>query len=110
MYRQCIDIVRTFIYAEYMTTTIQVRTKPATKKNVKKVLEKLGLDLSTAINIYLVQIIEKQGIPFPILTENGMTPEMEQLILHERDEALKHVKHAKQYRSAKEMHDDIVGE
>lgn len=86
-------------------TTIQVRTPEKTKKNAQKVLGKLGLDLSTAINIYLVQIIEKQGIPFEIVTENGFTPAEERKILKEMAWAKKH---GKRYRSAKELHDDIL--
>jgi len=88
-----------------MTTTIQVRTDQATKKTAQLILEKLGLDLSTAINIYLVQIIEKQGIPFEVVTENGMTPAEEEKILKEIAWAKKH---GKRYRSAKELHDAIL--
>lgn len=90
-----------------MTTTIQVRTNQATKKTAQLILAKLGLDLSTAINIYLVQIIEKQGIPFEVVTENGMTPAAEEKILKELAWAKKH---GKRYTSAKEMHDDILHE
>lgn len=48
-------------------TTIQVRTQEKTKKNAQRVLKKLGLDLSTAINMFLEQIIIHGGIPFPLL-------------------------------------------
>ena len=88
-----------------MTTTIQVRADAKVKKSAQLILGKLGLDLSTAINIYLVQIVEKQGIPFQILTENGMTPAQEKKILKEIDWAMKH---GKRYSSAKEMHEDIL--
>ena len=86
-------------------TTIQIRTDERTKKTAQYILGKLGLDLSTAINIYLVQIIEKQGIPFEILTENGMTPAEEQALLKDIAWAKKH---GKRYATAKEMHDDIL--
>ncbi|OIO52923.1 hypothetical protein AUJ46_06645 [Candidatus Peregrinibacteria bacterium CG1_02_54_53] len=90
-----------------MTTTIQVRTNQATKKTAQLILEKLGLDLSTAINIYLVQIIEKQGIPFEVVTENGMTPAEEKKILKEIVWAKRH---GKRYASAKALHDAILKE
>lgn len=90
-----------------MTTTIQVRSNAKVKKSAQHVLEKLGLDLSTAINMYLVQIVEKQGIPFEIITENGMTPAQEAKILKEIEWAKKH---GKRYRSAKELHDAILRE
>ncbi|MFA5800439.1 MAG: type II toxin-antitoxin system RelB/DinJ family antitoxin [Candidatus Peribacteraceae bacterium] len=88
-------------------TTIQIRTNAKTKKTAQHILEKLGLDLSTAINIYLVQIIEKKGIPFEVLTENGLTPA-------EEDEILKELawtkKHGKKYSSAKKLHEAILRE
>ena len=86
-------------------TTIQNRTKEKTKKAAQRILETLGLDLSTAINIYLIQIIEKKGIPFEILTENGMTPTEEREILQEMEWA---IKYGKRYASAREMHQDIL--
>ena len=88
-------------------TTIQVRTPEKTKRLAQKILKDLGLDLSTAINIYLVQIIEKNGIPFEIITENGMTPAAERKILKEIAWA---EKHGKSYKTAKEMHEDILKE
>ena len=88
-----------------MTSTIQVRIDEKTKKSAQQILQKLGMDLSTAINIYLVQIIEKHGIPFPILTENGMTQAEEQKILKEIAWAKKH---GKRYSSTKEMFKDLL--
>lgn len=88
-------------------TTIQVRTDERKKRAAQYILQKLGMDLSTAINIYLVQIIAKNGIPFEIVTENGMTPAQERRLLREEAWARKH---SKRYRSAKELHDDILRE
>ncbi|MBO1299941.1 type II toxin-antitoxin system RelB/DinJ family antitoxin, partial [Enterococcus sp. DIV1271a] len=36
------------------------------KKNTAETLEALGLDFTTAINIYFKQIVSKQKIPFEI--------------------------------------------
>jgi len=87
-------------------TTIQVRTNERTKKTAQQILKKLGLDLSTAINIYLVQIIEKKGIPFEVLTENGLTPAEEEEILKELASAKRS---KKSYASAEEAHRAILG-
>lgn len=92
-------------YHETMST-IQVRVDPKTKKSVQKVLKKIGMDLSGAIHVYLVKIIAQQGIPFRIVTENGMTPAQEAKLLKEEAWAMKY---GKRYSSAKEMHDDILG-
>lgn len=89
-----------------MSTTIQVRTKANVKKEAQKILAALGLDLSTAINAYLQQIIIRKGIPFTMLTENGMTPEREAMILADLAWAKKY---GKSYASAEEMHRDILG-
>lgn len=89
-----------------MTSTIQVRTDAKVKKGAQIVLGKLGLDLSTAINIYLLQIIEKNGIPFEILTENGLTPAEEDEILREIAAAKRS---KKSYSSARAAHKAILG-
>ncbi|OGJ60315.1 hypothetical protein A3A67_02365 [Candidatus Peribacteria bacterium RIFCSPLOWO2_01_FULL_51_18] len=86
-------------------TTIQVRTDEKIKRTAMLILNKLGMDLSTAINIYLVRIIEKKGIPFEIVTENGFTPEEEARILKEMAWAKKH---GKRYLSTKAMFKDIM--
>lgn len=70
-------------------TTLQVRTDEKKKKKAQHILKRLGLDLSAAVNVYLDQIIIRKGIPFQILTENGMTPEREMEILKASDEAKK---------------------
>ena len=87
-------------------TTLQVRIDEKTKKSAQQILQKLGMDLSTAINIYLVQIIEQHGIPFPILTENGLTEAEEKAILKELASARRS---KKSYSSTKEMFKDILG-
>jgi len=61
--------------------TIQIRIDEKTKTAAKKILETLGLDISGAIKMYLKQIILRKGLPFKVLTENGMTPEQEAEIL-----------------------------
>jgi len=88
-----------------MTTTIQVRSTSKNKKAVQKILAELGLDMSTAINLYLVQIILHGGIPFPVTTENGMTPEQENEILKELAKAKRS---KKSYSSAKSAHEAIL--
>lgn len=52
-----------------MSTTLQVRTDETLKKDVQQILAGLGLDLSTAINMYLSQIRQTGGIPFNVIVE-----------------------------------------
>lgn len=68
-------------------TTIQIRIDEKTKKGAKKVFDKLGIDLSTGIKMYLKQVTLRKGLPFLALTENGFTPEEEQEIIKAAEEA-----------------------
>jgi DNA-damage-inducible protein J len=54
-----------------MPTTIQVRTKSEVKTQVAEILSEMGLDMSTAINMYLSQIIITGSIPFKISTAHN---------------------------------------
>ena len=48
------------------SVNISVRTNSDLKEKAQSILKSLGMDMSTAINIYLTQIIHKKGIPFNI--------------------------------------------
>lgn len=61
-------------------STIQLRIDEETKRKAKKTLDKLGIDMSAAIKLYLRQIVIKKGIPFELLTENKLTPQQEKAV------------------------------
>ena len=88
-------------------STIQVRTDGTLKKKAQKVLKQIGLDMSSAINVYLRQIVITGSIPFPIRTVNGFTPAQERKMIREAEEAKKH---GKRYGSAEELHRAILGD
>lgn len=69
--------------------TIQLRIDNATKKSAKIILDKIGIDMTSAIKIYLKQIVINEGIPFKLLTENGLTIQQENEILKASKEAKK---------------------
>ena len=62
--------------------TIQLRIDKKTKQSAKKVLNDIGMDISSAIKIYLKQVVIRNGIPFQLVTENGLTVEEEHVILN----------------------------
>ncbi len=64
---------------------MQVRIDAKTKKRVAGIFANLGLDLSTGVKIYFQQVVKYKGIPFPLLTDNGFTPEQENKILRESE-------------------------
>ncbi len=66
--------------------TIQVRVSDNDKKSVEKILESLGLDITTAVRMFFCRIKMDHGLPFPVtqkknLTVNGFTPEFEAEVL-----------------------------
>ena len=47
-----------------MNTTVNVRIEKKVKVEAGKTLSKLGLDMSTAVKMFLHQVVAEQGIPF----------------------------------------------
>ncbi|MCG2694930.1 type II toxin-antitoxin system RelB/DinJ family antitoxin [Candidatus Parcubacteria bacterium] len=64
-------------------TTLQIRIDKKTKENARKVFEKIGMDLSTAVRLFLKQAERTKSLPIKGLTENGSTPEYEDLLIRE---------------------------
>lgn len=50
-------------------TTINVRIDENLKKQFEDFCEETGLNISTAINIYIKTVVKEQQIPFKITTE-----------------------------------------
>ena len=48
------------------STNINIRTDSELKIQAQGILEDLGLDLSTAINVFLRQVVRTEAIPFTI--------------------------------------------
>ena len=46
--------------------TVSARVDENIKKQANEVLKNIGLDMSTAINVYLKQIIQSNSIPFEL--------------------------------------------
>lgn len=88
-------------------TTIQIRIDKKTKEDAKKNLGKIGMDISTATRLFLKQINRTKSLPIKGLTENGFTPEYEDMLIREANWAKKH---GKRYSSVEEMHKDILGD
>lgn len=89
----------------FMNSLITFRVNPNTKKAARKTLESLGLDLSAGLTLFLEQVIETESIPFPIATKRGHRLRNEKTLRKEIEWTLKH---AKGYKTAEEMHADIL--
>lgn len=88
-------------------TTIQIRIDEKTKTSAKRILDRLGVDMSTAIKAYLKQISLHKGIPFRIVTENGLTPAQERTIIKADAEARRGKNVSRWYSSVDEMFDEM---
>lgn len=79
-----------------------------TKAKAQVMLADLGLDLSTAVNIFLKQMLYEGGIPFSITREvpNKLTLEA----MNEAQEMLRSPEKYKKYDSVDSMMEDILGE
>lgn len=47
-----------------MNTTVNVRLEKKIKIEASRILSSLGLDMSTAVKMFLYQVVTEQGIPF----------------------------------------------
>lgn len=66
------------------TTTINARIDLNCKKEAQEVLEKLGLSMSGAIEMFFKQIVLQQGLPFDVKLPNQDTARaMEELEANE---------------------------
>ena len=51
------------------STTLQVRLPRALRDNASSALEEMGLDLPTAVRLYLTRVAKTRRIPFPLEAE-----------------------------------------
>ncbi|PKV04911.1 type II toxin-antitoxin system RelB/DinJ family antitoxin [Bifidobacterium pseudolongum] len=66
------------------TTTVSFRTDREVKEEAKALFESMGMDLSTALNVFLRQSILDNGMPFTITRERPVNVEARrQADLHE---------------------------
>ena len=56
------------------TSVVQFRVEDDLKLEATAIYEKLGIDLSTAIRMFLKRSVMENGIPFSMTLENGYNP------------------------------------
>ena len=47
-------------------TNINIRTDSAVKSSAEQIFDQLGLNMSTAVNIFLRQVVRQGGLPFEV--------------------------------------------
>ena len=82
-----------------MTSVINVNVDKKTKEKATTILKGLGLNMSTAINMFLTQIVKRDGIPFEI---TNPTPNKDLV------EALKELEHMKKHPEKYKRYDNLA--
>lgn len=89
------------------TISTQIRIDEATKQKAAELLEGLGLNLSDAINMFLIQVILHNGIPFEV-----KYPKLRPEVVEAMEEAkqISHDPNTKRYTSFAEALEDLNNE
>ncbi len=66
MFRYYSNEVNIMLNSEKKKVSISVKTSPADKEQAAKIFDNLGLNLSTAINIFIKKSIVEGGLPFEV--------------------------------------------
>lgn len=81
--------------------TLSIRIEKDTKTKANKTLSSLGLDMSSAVKLFLNQVITEDGLPF--------TPSKNPAVLRAKwDKEIAYaIKYGKTYKNAKELFKDL---
>ncbi len=93
-----------------VTSTINVLVPIEVKEEATKIFNNLGLNMSTAMNIFLKKVIQERGIPFEL---KEPTPSKELLeALQEGEQIIEDIKNGKRkgYTDVHQMFQDIIKE
>lgn len=78
-----------------LTSAINIQVDSNTKKQATEILNSLGLSMSTAINIFLKQVIKRDGIPFEVVNTKQDKETIE--TINEMKDMIKHPEKYKHY-------------
>ena len=83
-------------------TTMNIRVDREVKDNAKMIFAELGMDLTTAVNIFLRQSIREHGIPFKLKLD--IPNEETKKVLREYE---KGIGMSKKFSSSEELFEDL---
>ena len=87
-------------------TSTNISLDPQLKHDSQELFADLGLDLSTAITLFLKQSLRVQGLPFAVTREN---PNAETIAaMNEYNEMKAHPEKYKRYSSFKDAMDEVL--
>ena len=79
-----------------MNSTLQIRIDKQTKRESGEDFQKMGIDTSSGVKMFLSQVVNYGAIPFVPTTQNGFSAEREKRVLAETKTA---IRSGKRYRS-----------
>jgi DNA-damage-inducible protein J len=86
---------------------LQIRIDSKTKKQVKEILDKLGMDMSSAVKLFFRQIINAKNIPFELRGENGLTLHKAEIL---RESIISAENDSKSFKSGKALIKDALND
>lgn len=93
---------------ESLTTAISVQVDRKDKEVATGILSKLGLNMSTYVNMAIKQLINRDGVPFDVVNPKPSKELLE--ALQEGEDILNGKINAKRYHSIKELIGDLENE
>lgn len=81
-------------------TNLNIRTSKETKAAAEKIFDELGINTSTAFNIFLKAVIRENGLPFDMRVES---PNAETIAAIEEGRKIAHDTNVKGYTSIEEL-------
>lgn len=88
-------------------TTVTIRMNKNVKQQAQHIFSDLGMDMSTAINVFLRQTIYRKGFPFDLKLD--IPNETTRRAIDESDQMLRQP-HAKRFSSVEELFADLDAE
>ena len=67
------------------TTSMSIRMDRVVKEQAQQLFKSLGMDMTTAINIFLRQALIRKGLPFEVTAEGADSVLMQRLIEADND-------------------------
>ena len=92
-----------------LNTAISVQINREDKKLATSILNSLGLNMSTYVNMAIKQLINKNGVPFEVVNSKKPSKELLEAIQEGEDILSGKIK-AKKYHSVKELIGDLESE
>jgi len=89
------------------STTMTIRMDRNIKEEAHALFKNLGMDMTTAINVFLRQAIRVHGFPFAV---REMPNEETLAAMRESEEIVAHPNKYKSYAMAEELFDAVVAE